>query len=956
MYHLAAVQTRFSMWFLICALLGSTGSLLAQAPLTIDGISDKSTYTDSVAFRVPATSGYTYEVRFDGQPVPADVYHTVGRMDYHEVAVSRTNTATLEVSNRLVRFIVLSSSRSDPEKGLIKWTPYPPIPSTDAEFAGARLRITAPQDYPMGLPIPVVAWVDDAQGRERRANGYVTAAGFAGQDVRVVRGVGSGFLAPATSAGTLSYDARLRSLSNPKQIQIEPTTAWTVVSGSLPGETTWPENSRIHITGGIIIPADSMLTVGAGTIVKLNPLANITNTGRCVINGTTARPVVFTATNVVYPDRNAGAWGGFVMRGNSSVLEANGAIFAGGGGATSWNFGSGSSHKSQQPVIFAHSNATVRLTNSCVLNSAGQMGNGYNSDFTLDHSLWQRAITGGEYVGGTIIINHSAILEFPSIDGVYDAVIADYDYDGIYFTLGTHILMNSLFGFAKDDAIDSGSGGAGTVLVTNCWVESALHEAHAWSGGGRVASSYDTVLINSGQGLECGWSQDGGTTPNCFADRMLSTGNSVGTRFGDNYDWNYYGYLRPTNSLFLYNYRDAWGMNWNNWLYGINTRDGTNAMNIQGNFLSQPNSNHPNNTLWDPARDGWRLAHWMTTPPAAPVGIGLALWSNQLTAEDLTNGVPVRLSSFTTNFVSVDYELINSGGTFQSGTLQFAPGETLQKLPPYWPGAGESLLGVALKDPARGEVTGLASAWYVTQGSTTPVTLVAQGSRWTYLDAGGNAGTAWRSLGYDDSTWSNNVAQLGFGDNDEQTKIRQVGTNNQNTVTFYFRQKFPVNDPAAFANLSMWLLRDDGGVVYLNGVEVFRSDSMPPSPFVITYQTLATNFNGGAAPPDNTIDRATLGIGSLQAGTNIVAVEIHQQATGSSDVSFDFSLTGNPAPPLAQVYLWTLGDQGLLLWGDPSYGLEQADQVTGPWNPVPGAVSPVLVNLKDGTRFYRLHR
>ena len=209
----------------------------------------------------------------------------------------------------------------------------------------------------------------------------------------------------------------------------------------------------------------------------------------------------------------------------------------------------------------------------------------------------------------------------------------------------------------------------------------------------------------------------------------------------------------------------------------------------------------------------------------------------------------------------------------------------------------EPLLEVALKNPVHGELTSVSQAWYFKQSGSTPeaITLVAPGSRWTYLDTGGDAGSVWRTLDYDDRGWSNGLAQLGFGDGDETTPIRRVGTNGQNSLTFYFRQPFVVTNLAAFNDLGMWLLRDDGGVVYLNGSEVFRSDSMPPPPTMITFQTLATNYNGGAAPPDNTVDKAILSTGFLVPGTNLVAVEIHQQATSSSDISFDFALTGRVA-------------------------------------------------------------
>ena len=419
--------------------------------------------------------------------------------------------------------------------------------------------------------------------------------------------------------------------------------------------------------------------------MKLNPLVNITNTGQVLINGTIERPVVFTSTNVVWPEKNAGAWGGFLMRGSSAELIANGAIFAGGGGAASFNFSPGSSHKPQQAVLLVHSGAKACLTNCAIINTAGQVHNGYASDITYDHCLAQRAITGGECAGGgTVLINHSAFIEFPVEDGVVDASIADGDYDALYFTEGTHLVLNSLVGFAKDDALDSGSGGAGTMLVTNCWIESALHEANAWSGGGRQCWTYDSVLMNCGQGFENGYSS-GANSPLCNAERILSTANSVGLRVGDNYNWSYTGFLQVTNSLVLYNYRDLFLKTWNSpsgsswdtnsWV------DRVGQCHFGTNLITTSDARFPSNLLYDPARDGGRLEHWMGTPASAPVGIGLAIRTNRLSLAQLTNGIPVRLSSFTTNFVSVDYVLLGTNGPVASGILQFAPGETLKNLP-----------------------------------------------------------------------------------------------------------------------------------------------------------------------------------------------------------------------------------------------------------------------------------
>jgi hypothetical protein len=221
------------------------------------------------------------------------------------------------------------------------------------------------------------------------------------------------------------------------------------------------------------------------------------------------------------------------------------------------------------------------------------------------------------------------------------------------------------------------------------------------------------------------------------------------------------------------------------------------------------------------------------------------------------------------------------------------------------------------------------------------------------MDDGSNQGTAWRGLAFVDNTWSNGFAQLGFDDGDEATPIRRTNNLGTTNITFYFRKPFTVADPAAFANLSMWMLRDDGGVVYLNGTEMFRSPSMPPAPTTITFTTFANNQ--GSAPPDNTIDMATLSAAPLVSGTNVVAVEIHQFNLTSSDASFDFSLAGNPANVATILYTLPFGEDLLLYWSGSGFALEAANVITGPWSFV-SAESPVTIDLSAPQKFFRLRR
>jgi hypothetical protein len=169
--------------------------------------------------------------------------------------------------------------------------------------------------------------------------------------------------------------------------------------------------------------------------------------------------------------------------------------------------------------------------------------------------------------------------------------------------------------------------------------------------------------------------------------------------------------------------------------------------------------------------------------------------------------------------------------------------------------------------------------------STSGLTLVSTGSVWKYLDDGSDQGTVWVAPGFDDSTWASGPAQLGYGDGDEATVVGFGQDPANKFVTTYFRRSFAVTSAASITGLTVRLLRDDGGVVYLNGVEVFRSN-MPPGP--ILFNTLAVASVGGA--DESTFFSADVPPGLLVNGQNVLAVEIHQNATPSSDLSFDLEL------------------------------------------------------------------
>lgn len=165
-------------------------------------------------------------------------------------------------------------------------------------------------------------------------------------------------------------------------------------------------------------------------------------------------------------------------------------------------------------------------------------------------------------------------------------------------------------------------------------------------------------------------------------------------------------------------------------------------------------------------------------------------------------------------------------------------------------------------------------------------TFVPVGSVWKYLDDGSDQGTAWIDPAFDDSAWSSGAGELGYGDNDETTVVSFGGQNNNKFITTYFRHTFSVANPSSYVVLRLSLIRDDGAVVYLNGVEVFRSNIGDGPVF---FDSLAQNANGDGVPPVE----GTIPPSFLRAGNNVLAVEIHQDSRNSSDISFDLSFTGS---------------------------------------------------------------
>ena len=168
---------------------------------------------------------------------------------------------------------------------------------------------------------------------------------------------------------------------------------------------------------------------------------------------------------------------------------------------------------------------------------------------------------------------------------------------------------------------------------------------------------------------------------------------------------------------------------------------------------------------------------------------------------------------------------------------------------------------------------------------------VSSGDSWKYLDDGSNQGTGWRGVGFADGAWAEGPSPLGYGDGDEAQEVGFVdadpGTAGiQKNATTYFRKAVTITTPSAYGEFKLDYVFDDAIAIYVNGNEVERIHLEDEAPFD-QYATLQSE--------ENEAGTVTLDPSVFVPGINVIAVEIHQLSGGSSDISFDLELRGQPA-------------------------------------------------------------
>lgn len=177
-----------------------------------------------------------------------------------------------------------------------------------------------------------------------------------------------------------------------------------------------------------------------------------------------------------------------------------------------------------------------------------------------------------------------------------------------------------------------------------------------------------------------------------------------------------------------------------------------------------------------------------------------------------------------------------------------------------------------------------------TAANTEIASIFTAGTSWKYSTVNLD-GTDWKSVSYSDASWSNGVSPLGYGKSQKTTLP-------VNKSCYYFRKTINLSNVSATDTYVLDYTIDDGMVVYVNGKEAGRYNMPSGTPANATYAS--TFANGNPDTGSMTID------GSLfRNGTNVIAVEVHNNSATSSDILWDASLSRHHQKDGADNYVST---------------------------------------------------
>ena len=154
--------------------------------------------------------------------------------------------------------------------------------------------------------------------------------------------------------------------------------------------------------------------------------------------------------------------------------------------------------------------------------------------------------------------------------------------------------------------------------------------------------------------------------------------------------------------------------------------------------------------------------------------------------------------------------------------------------------------------------------------------VVLPGDDWHYTVPSSQPSALWNQLDFDHSNWIQGMSGFGYGDDDDATLVPE------NTISVYLRKTFEIIDLKAIEGLRLDIDYDDGFVAYLNGQEIARDLVSGMTP---TFDQLSDGHHNALLPDGQKPEYFDVDVDFLVEGTNVIAVQVHNQSSTSSDMT-----------------------------------------------------------------------
>jgi hypothetical protein len=249
---------------------------------------------------------------------------------------------------------------------------------------------------------------------------------------------------------------------------------------------------------------------------------------------------------------------------------------------------------------------------------------------------------------------------------------------------------------------------------------------------------------------------------------------------------------------------------------------------------------------------------------------------------------------------------------------------------------------------------------------------------WKFLDNDIDPAANWAQPGFNDSAWSTGTGPFDAKRQTPPPNCRPGGTmtnyfwdgagpagvttfpfscvlltspvTGTNLITAYFRAHFTYTGDTNGTILSLSGKFDDGGVVYLNGVEIWRVRMGTTN---ITDASLAAGTVGDADGRDRTI---LISSTNLHQGDNLIAVEMHQVNLTSTDSTMGLEInadSSSPIPVQPKLLIERSGTTATITWSGGGT-LHRTTSLNTPitWVPITGSASPFVTNTTAAANMF----